>query len=56
MNEVVAIGISLLAIVVWTWVSLSRINRKLDRLLQFFAQSYKGEEKPNHADSVETDK
>jgi len=51
--ELVAIGISLLAIILWNWISLNRINKKLDDLRMLF--SVKDEEDTNHTDCTKTD-
>lgn len=52
-TELVAIGIALLAIILWTWVSLRRIEKKLDMLL-LSTHTNKKKEDSNHSDSTQT--
>ena len=49
--DCVAIGLSLLGVVLWTWAALRNVNRKLDRLLAIAESSKKGED-ANHPDDV----
>ena len=51
--ELVAIGISLLGIVLWTWISLRRIDKKLDALHLLLASQKKKD--TNYTDSIKPD-
>ena len=54
MMDMVAIGLSLLGVVAWTWFSLRRINRKIDILLHLLAKPTKKHECSNHTNRKQT--
>ena len=54
-TDLVAIGLSLLLIVLWTWLSMHQINRKLDRVLNILGKFVEKEKGTDCADGVQAD-
>jgi len=52
MDEVIAIGLALLGIIGWTWLSLNNISQKLDKLLQLLTKTDEKEKDANHTNST----
>jgi hypothetical protein len=54
-TDLVAIGLSLLLIVLWTWLSLRLMHRKLDRVLDILSKFAEKEKSSGSPNSVQAD-
>ena len=54
-TDLVAIGLSLLLIVLWTWLSLRLMHRKLDRVLDILSKFAEKEKSSDCTSNIQTD-